>query len=160
MFLVSTLEHYLGDVNAIIHIDSNISFHKSQLKADRYEWEVFNVKSTEFEIAQLEIEREKEVDIAIAELVDIIKPFSSDYYVYSNTMPLSIEIHRTNCKVTETLKNGKFDFYPTFENANKKAFEICQKIHWDINDGCRVCKPYLDVKALKIELEKFYKINI
>ena len=160
MKIISTLEDYLKDCSDVRHIDSHLRAHKWELNKDRYTWDVFNPKAIELEILTLEKQRE----IAVASSVEILKTkllnnYSTDYYVFSiaDGIKKSIEIHRTNCICTKSLAKGNFDFCSNFNDAQKKAYEICGLINWDFDDSCNECLPYWDVAALRIEVENFYK---
>ena len=160
MTIISTLEDYLTGIETVSSIDNNLRGLEWQLTRDRYTWEAFNPKDTKLQILALEKERK----IAVASAVESLKSqllnnYSADYFVFSraNELQKKIEIHRTNCICTPKLVNGNFDFCSNFEDAQNKAYEICQLIHWDFGSSCNECLPYWDIAALKLEVENFYK---
>jgi hypothetical protein len=160
MTIISTLEDYLSGIEIVSSIDNNLMGLKWELTQDRYAWEAFNPKDTKLQILALEKERKIAVAYAVESLKSqLLNNYSADYYVFSiaNGLIKKLEIHRTNCICTAKLVDGNFDFCSTFEDAQNKAYEICQLIHWDFTSNCEKCLPYWDIVALKLEVENFFK---
>jgi hypothetical protein len=159
MFLINTLDSYLESTEDISKIDRDIDFKIRLLKKNRHSWEVFDKKGIESEILELEKKREEAIPSAIDALIELITPFSENYYVISRSGPQSktIQIHRSNCIKIESLKNGQFDSCSSFDDAKKKSNKLVPEIERDYLDDCEDCLPYLDIVSLKKEIEEYFK---
>ncbi len=120
-----------------------------------YDWNKPSIESAENNINMLIKKREVEAALIIentkSSIKELLSKHGDGYIVVYSIVERYLGIHRDKCGQFNYLEEKDILNYfkcKTFNEANKKAYSLIEKVRTDINNGCEECKPYWNLSSI------------